>query len=128
MSALLRFGSATEDHRLSGRKIRTGNAPVGHNKNTGRAYGRRCKNVVALMTGPLAVVAVLAAVIGWQVFVVKLSGRPWWNPLWMAFTLTTVALLYTIAGVVGYTLPYHNPFITHGQWTGHIVWSRVEFG
>jgi hypothetical protein len=80
------------------------------------------------MTPTLIILAVLAVLVGWQVFVVKLSGRPWWNPLWVAFTLTAVAIVFTVAGLIGYALPYHNPFIRQGIWTGQVVWSRVAFG
>ena len=70
---------------------------------------------------------VIAFFTGWQYFVVRLSGRPWWNPLWMAFTLTAVALLYGPAGILGYAVPLHNPFIDHpAVWVGHVVWPQVE--
>ena len=51
-----------------------------------------------------------------------------WNPLWAAFTLTTVGLLYGIAGLVGYVVPRHNPFIDHPPtWVGHVVWPQVAW-
>ena len=76
---------------------------------------------------PLLIVAALLLLgVGWHYFVYKLSGRPWWNPLWMAFTLTAVALLYGIAGLLGYEVPRHNPFIEKpAVWVGHVVWSQV---
>jgi hypothetical protein len=65
--------------------------------------------------------------IGWH-FVYSRSGRPWWNPLWMAFTLTAVALLYLVAGFIGYEVPRHNPFIdSPAVWVGQVVWPQVVF-
>ena len=80
------------------------------------------------MIPALIILALLAVALAWHFFLYKLSGRPWWNPLWMAFTITAVAILYAAAGFIGYALPYHNPFITHDAWAGHVVWSRVAFG
>ncbi len=78
------------------------------------------------MTELLIVGGVFAVAAGWNYFVYRLSGRPLWNPLWMAFTITAVALLYGIAGVLGYEVPSHNPFIGHpATWVGHIVWPQV---
>jgi hypothetical protein len=71
--------------------------------------------------------AVITFFTGWQYFVVKLSGRPWWNPLWTAFTLTAVALLYGPDGIMGYAVPMDNPFIDHPPvWVGHILWPQVQ--
>ena len=79
------------------------------------------------MTPVLTVLGILAFLVGWNFFLVKRSGRPWWNPLWMAFTLTASALLYGVAGVLGYAVPWHNPFIDHPPvWVGHVVWPQVE--
>jgi hypothetical protein len=44
----------------------------------------------------------------------------------MAFTLTAVAVFYGAAGLMGYDVPRHNPFIDHRvTWVGHVVWSQV---
>jgi hypothetical protein len=65
---------------------------------------------------------------GWQYFLYRRSGRPWWNPLWIAFTITAVALLYGVAGLLGYVVPRHNPFIDRpAVWVGHVVWSQVAW-
>ena len=78
------------------------------------------------MTELLIVAGVVAVGAGWNYFVYRLSGRPMWNPLWMAFTITAVALLYGTAGVLGYDVPSHNPFIGHRPtWVGHVVWPQV---
>jgi hypothetical protein len=71
-------------------------------------------------------VGLTACVVGWNFFTYKVSGRPWRNPLWMAFSLTAVALLYGIAGFIGYAVPLDNPFISQpAAWVGHIVWAQV---
>ena len=80
------------------------------------------------MTPVLIFLGIVAFLVGWNFFMVKLSGRPWWNPLWMAFTITAVGLMNAVAGAVGYELPRHNPFITPGTWAGHVVWSQIGFG
>jgi hypothetical protein len=81
------------------------------------------------MTTSLIVAALLTFGVGWHYFIYRLSGRPWWNPLWMAFTLTAVALLYGVAGLLGYDVPRHNPFIDHpAVWVGHVVWPQVVLG
>jgi hypothetical protein len=79
------------------------------------------------MTPVLIVASVVALVAGWNYFVYRRSGRPLWNPLWMAFTLTAIALLYGVAGAAGYEVPRHNPFIDHpAVRVGHVVWPQVE--
>lgn len=79
------------------------------------------------MTPLLIIVGIIAFLLGWNYFMVKLSGRPWWNPLWIAFTLTAVALLYGPAGLMGYEVPRHNPFIDRpAVWVGHVVWPQVQ--
>jgi hypothetical protein len=80
------------------------------------------------MTTFLIVAGIIAFLAGWNYFLVRLSGRPWWNPLWIAFTLTAVALLYGPAALMGYEVPRHNPFIGRpAVWVGHIVWPQVQF-
>src|SRR4051812_18510056 len=79
------------------------------------------------MRAILIFAGVMTLFTAWQYFVVRLSGRPWWNPLWIAFTLTFVALLYGPAGLIGYAVPMHNPFIDRpAVWVGHVVWPQVE--
>jgi hypothetical protein len=79
------------------------------------------------VTRVLIVAGVLAFFVAWNYFIYRRSGRPLWNPLWMAFTITAVALLYGVAGAFGYEVPRHNPFIDHpAVWVGHVVWPQVE--
>lgn len=78
------------------------------------------------MATVLIVAGMIALAAGWHVFVRQRSGRRWWNPLWIAFTLTAVSLLYGAAGILGYEVPRHNPFIDHPVvWVGHVVWGQV---
>ena len=76
---------------------------------------------------PILITAgLLTFVVGWHYVMYRLSGRPWWNPLWTAFTLTAVALFYGVAGLLGYDVPRHNPFIDHPvAWVGYVVWPQV---
>jgi hypothetical protein len=78
------------------------------------------------MTTVLIVAGMIALVAGWNLFVLRVSDRRLWNPLWIAFTLTAVSLFYGAAGVLGYEVPRHNPFIDHPVvWVGHVVWAQV---
>ena len=40
------------------------------------------------MTPVLIAAGVVAFIVGWNYFAYRRSGRPLWNPLWIAFTLT----------------------------------------
>jgi len=78
------------------------------------------------MTTILIIAGLLTFVVGWNYWMYRLSGRPWWNPLWMAFTLTAVALFYGVGGLLGYDVPRHNPLIDQpAVWVGHVVWPQV---
>jgi hypothetical protein len=80
------------------------------------------------MTTIAIIAGCFTLVFGWSYFLHKRSGRPLWNPLWTAFTLTAVALLYGSAGLMGYVVPRHNPFIEHPPvWVGHVVWPQVTW-
>jgi hypothetical protein len=80
------------------------------------------------MTPVFIVGGLLALIVGWNYFLYRRSGRPYWNPLWMAFTITTLALLYGAAGLMGYVVPRHNPFIDEPVvWVGHVVWPQVAW-
>ena len=76
----------------------------------------------------LAVLAVLAALAAWTVFLYKLSDGRAWSPLWMAFSTTTVAALFLIAGTLGYTLNRHTRFVDGTAWTGGVIWWQVAVG
>ncbi len=81
------------------------------------------------MTPVLLIAGIIAVLVGADYYLYRAGGRRRWNPLWTAFTLTAVALLYSGAGVLGYSVPKHNPFIgQRAVWVGHVVWSQVVFG
>ena len=78
------------------------------------------------MTAIATVAGLFVLVFGGSYVLQKKSGRPMWNPLWTAFTLTALALLYGAAGLMGYIVPRHNPFIERApEWVGHVVWPQV---
>jgi len=80
------------------------------------------------MSRVLIVLGILGAALAWQYFLVRISGRPWWNPLWIAFTLTAVALLYGLTALFGYNVPLHNPVIDHPVTkVHHVVWAQLWF-
>ena len=78
------------------------------------------------MTAIAIVVGFVALVFGLNYYLYQRSGRLVWKPLWTAFTLTAVALLYGGGGLMGYVVPRHNPFIGRApEWVGQVVWPQV---
>ena len=75
---------------------------------------------------PILVVIIIGA--GWQMFVYRLSGRRAWDPLWLAFSTTAAALVFVIAGAIGYALDPHDRFVTHTAWTRAIIWRQIAVG
>ena len=74
------------------------------------------------------IVGVVAVLFGWSYALHRRTGRPLWNPLWIAFTLTALALLHGAAGLMGYVVPRRNPFIERPPvWVGHVVWTEVAW-
>jgi hypothetical protein len=76
----------------------------------------------------IAVLPVLAFVLGWHWFFYKQSDGRIWSPLWIAFSTTAAAALYLVAGTIGYTLDRHQRFIAHTAWTGGVIWSEIATG
>jgi len=76
----------------------------------------------------LAVAAVVAFVVAWNVFWYRKSSRRLWSPLWMAFSATTMALLFLVSGSIGYSLSRHQRFVGQTQWTGGVIWWQVFVG
>ena len=76
----------------------------------------------------LPVVAVLALFAAWVVFLYKRSGGRVWSPLWMAFSTTTTAALFLVAGFLGYTLNRHTRFVDGTAWTGEVIWWQIGVG
>ncbi len=75
---------------------------------------------------PLLVIVVLVG--GWNLFLSKQSGGRVWSRMWMAFTATSAAILYVVAGAIGYTLSRHERFVAHTSWAGHVIWSEIGIG
>lgn len=75
---------------------------------------------------PLLVpVAFLAA---WAWFLHKRSGGRQWSPLWLAFTSTTVATLFFIAGTIGYRLDKRTRFFAGTAWSDTVIWWQIWVG
>jgi drug/metabolite transporter (DMT)-like permease len=75
---------------------------------------------------PVLVIVVLA--LGWNLLVYKQSAGRMWNPLWIAFSLTALAVLFVGAGAIGYTLDKHDRFVAHTAWAGQVIWSEITVG
>jgi hypothetical protein len=73
----------------------------------------------------LTFVALLAA---WNLFLYRRSGGRAWNPLWMAFSATAAAVLFLVAGTIGYTLDRHDRFVAHTAWSGGVIWWEIGVG
>lgn len=73
----------------------------------------------------LAVVAFLAV---WTFLLHKRSGGRTWSPLWGAFTATAAAILFVVAGAVGYRLNHGVPFMNRAAWSDQVIWSQIWVG
>jgi hypothetical protein len=73
----------------------------------------------------IPVLAIVALVGGWNLFIYKRSGGRAWSPMWIAFSAIAAAVFYVVAGLIGYTLDRHDRFIAHNSWTGHAIWSEI---
>jgi len=76
----------------------------------------------------IPVLLVLALVLGWNVLIYKQSAGRMWHPLWIAFSLTALAVISVGAGAIGYTLDRHDRFVAHTAWAGHVIWSEIAVG
>jgi hypothetical protein len=78
---------------------------------------------------PFAIVLALAAVaILWHWLMYRQSSGRTHSPLWMAFSTTTLAILFVTAGATGYRLSHGVPFTIPSAWTGQIIWSQIAVG
>jgi drug/metabolite transporter (DMT)-like permease len=80
------------------------------------------------MDRAIPLLLVTALVVGWNFFLYKQSRGRMWNPLWIAFSTTALAIVYVGAGAIGYTLDRHERFVAHTAWTGHVIWSEIGLG
>ena len=75
---------------------------------------------------PLLVVVGL--LVAWYWFVEKKSGARSRTPLWGAFSTTSAAILFLVAGTVGYKLNHGVPFTIRDAWSGQVIWSEIWVG
>jgi hypothetical protein len=76
----------------------------------------------------LALAAVLAFVAAWHWLLYRRSRGRTWSPLWGAFTATAVAILFVVAGALGYRLEGGVPFTIAAAWSGTVLWSEIWVG
>jgi hypothetical protein len=72
--------------------------------------------------------AVLAVVAAWHWVLYRRSRGRTWSPLWGAFTATAVAMLFLVAGALGYRLEGGVPFTIAAAWSDRVLWSEVWVG
>ncbi len=80
------------------------------------------------MNQVIAVLAIIAFVAAGTWFQYKLSRGRMWTPLWLAFGTTASALLFLVAGAIGYNLSKHERFVSGTGWTGAVIWPQVGLG
>jgi hypothetical protein len=73
----------------------------------------------------LVIVAVLAT---WGWFLYKSSRGRMWSPLWLAFSTTAAAVLFLVAGAIGYTLSKRARFFDGTSWSDGVIWWQVGVG
>ena len=61
-------------------------------------------------------------------FVYRRSHGRSLSPLWGAFTATAVAVLFLVAGALGYRLEGGVPFAIAAAWSGTVLWSEIWVG
>lgn len=80
------------------------------------------------MEGVIPVLMMVAVIVGWAWLLDRGSGGRLWSPLWMAFGATTIAILYIVAGIIGYTLSRNDRFIAGTPWIGGVIWWEIIVG
>ncbi|HEX5217767.1 MAG TPA: hypothetical protein VFV98_20040 [Vicinamibacterales bacterium] len=75
-----------------------------------------------------AVGAFVAFLVGAQIAMYRISRGRLWSAQWAAFSFTTGAALFLVAGFVGYNLSRHARFLSGTGWTGGVIWSEVLVG
>lgn len=76
----------------------------------------------------VAVLALVAFLAAWQWFLYKRTGGRVWSPLWNAFSATAAAILFLVAGALGYQLTNGVPFTVRTAWSGKVIWSEIWIG
>lgn len=81
------------------------------------------------MTPELAVIGVVAVLVGAYGIIYRRVPSRFWNPLRAGMALTTLCLVYSGAAVLGYSVPTHTVSSLHDiHSVGHVVWRQAEFG
>ncbi len=80
------------------------------------------------MDAVIAIVPLAAFVALWWFAFHKASGGRVWSPLWMAFSATTGAIIFLVAGLIGYTLNKHDRFVAGTPWADGVIWWQVFVG
>ena len=77
----------------------------------------------------LIAIAPLAAFVAmWWFAFYKASDGRLWSPLWMAFSATAGAIIFLVAGFMGYTLNRHDRFVAGTAWADKVIWWEVFVG
>ena len=50
------------------------------------------------------------------------------SPIFNALSLTVVAALFLVTGLIGYTLDKHARFVASTAWTDGVIWLQVAVG
>ena len=74
------------------------------------------------------VLALIAFVATWHWFLYRKTGGRSLSPLWIAFSTTTLASIFLIAGAAGYRITGGVPFTVPSAWTGRVIWSQILVG
>jgi hypothetical protein len=82
------------------------------------------ERIVAVLA--LAALLVFVAASHWLLY--RRSRGRTSSPLWGAFTATAVAMLFVVAGALGYRLEHGVPFTIAAAWSGKVLWSQVWVG
>ena|SRR5688572_29613747 len=75
----------------------------------------------------VAVLVIVALLVTWELFRYK-SSRDRNRSLWLAFNTTAAAVLFLVAGAIGYTLSKHARFVDGTPWSGSVIWWQVGVG
>jgi len=76
----------------------------------------------------LILLGLVASVGVWWWFFSWVSGYRLWHPLWVAFSMTAGAILFTGAGSIGLVLSRHAQFRDGSAWSGSVIWWEVVVG
>ena len=58
----------------------------------------------------------------------RLSRGRMWHPLWLAFSMTSAALLFLTSGAIGYRLDRQNALLAGNRWVDGVIWWEVHLG